>query len=118
MTINLNELKRLAEEANLRGEVWYNEQDLPKMLEPEDHALIAAANPSTILALIERIQEAETRNALQQRALDSIRNEALEEAAEICETAPDGLQDSSFNGAARAIRALKSTAKCAGGKNG
>ncbi|KDC72818.1 hypothetical protein [Bordetella bronchiseptica] len=40
---------------------------------------------------------------------DEARNAALEEAAVIVETAPDYLQDSSFNGAARAIRALKST---------
>lgn len=38
---------------------------------------------------------------------EDVRNAALEEAAMIVETAPDYLQDSSFNGAARAIRALK-----------
>lgn len=40
---------------------------------------------------------------------DEARNAALEEAAVIVETAPDYLQDSSFKGAARAIRALKTT---------
>lgn len=34
------------------------------------------------------------------------RRAALEEAAVICETAPDYLRDSTFDGAARAIRAL------------
>lgn len=99
MTLNLNELKRLAEEAT--SGPWADCLT----------GIQIRVNPATILALIERIQEAETRNALQQRALDSIRNEALEEAAEICETAPDYLQDSSFDGAARAIRALKSATR-------
>jgi hypothetical protein len=34
-------------------------------------------------------------------------NATLEEAAVVCETAPDWIQDSTFSGAARAIRALK-----------
>lgn len=36
-------------------------------------------------------------------------NAAIESAAAVCETAPDNLQDSTFSGAARAIRALKGT---------
>ncbi len=47
------------------------------------------------------------RDSTPQASAEGVRNAALEEAAVIVETAPDYLQDSSFNGAARAIRALK-----------
>jgi hypothetical protein len=39
----------------------------------------------------------------------NVRDKALEEAAVICETAPDRLRNSTFDGAAAAIRALKRT---------
>lgn len=91
MTLNLNELKRLAEEATQGpwedGDRWVfvvpgeSEPPLTRLKNvlrdvPEAQAnatLIAAANPATILALIARIEELEARNALQQRALDEMR---------------------------------------------
>ncbi|MGE8629498.1 hypothetical protein [Achromobacter denitrificans] len=46
-------------------------------------------------------------HAAPQASAEAVRNAALEEAAVIVETAPDYLQDSTFDGAARAIRAIK-----------
>lgn len=39
--------------------------------------------------------------------LRAVANAAFEEAAKICETAPDLLQNSTFDGAAEVIRSLK-----------
>lgn len=72
-----------------------------------DHLLVEIGEHSSSNCPWMRALEA-IENAAPQASAEA-RNAALEEAAVIVETAPDYLQDSSFNGAARAIRALKST---------
>lgn len=69
------ELERLARAATAHGEEW-NSRTALSCFEPRHQQFIAAFNPSTALALLERVRKAEDRAALLQSKGGILANEA------------------------------------------
>lgn len=68
MSTNKQALRQLAEKAiSEEGETWWNEEQLASdyglALHRTDAKFIAAANPATLLALLDELEAAERRNA-------------------------------------------------------
>ncbi|HGX8789464.1 TPA: ead/Ea22-like family protein [Escherichia coli] len=87
MTTNKQALREVAEKAiSEEGETWWNEEQLASdyglSLHKADAKFIAAANPATVLALLDELEAADERNADLLRQARSFR-EAHDSASEI-----------------------------------
>lgn len=77
MTVDKVELRRLAEECVKHGDNWYESRNMAAFPEfHEDQDFVIAANPSTVLAILDDCQKAEAKRDAALADLEACRKDA------------------------------------------